>query len=119
MSQTPQFKSERRKYPRAKFQQTVMVHNVIESKSGNVFEVQGNPIVAQARDLSEGGIRLDAGSGNPQGKIFKLNFQIQKDKTVDIYSKLAWAEGSLFGLQFIVADEQIRRYIRSFVEKSK
>lgn len=110
---------ERRKYPRAKFQQSVVVRNVVESKSGNVFEVQGTPMMAQARDVSEGGIRLDVGNGNPKGKIFKLNFEIQKDKTVDVYSKLAWADGGLFGLQFIVADEQIRRYIRSFVEKSK
>ncbi len=110
---------ERRKYPRAQFHESVTVHNVVESKSGNVFEVQGNPLMAKAKDVSEGGIRLEAAQGGPQGKIFKLNFQIQKGKTVDIYSKLAWTEAGMLGLQFIVADEQIRRYIRSFVEKSK
>lgn len=119
MNQPSNSKPERRKYPRVKFQESVVVHNVMESKSGNVFEVQGNPVVAKAQDVSEGGIRLEVGNGNPLGKIFKLNFQIQKGMTVDVYSKLAWANGDQFGLQFIVADEQIRRGIRGFVEKSK
>lgn len=119
MNQPEHSKPERRKYPRVKFQESVVVHNVVESKSGNVFEVQGNPMVVKAQDVSEGGIRLEVGTGNPLGKIFKLNFQIQRDKTVDVYSRLAWADDGRFGLQFIVADEQIRRYIRGFVEKSR
>lgn len=110
---------ERRKYPRAKFLETVVVHNVVESKSGNVFEVQGSPIVVKAQDVSEGGIRLEIGDVNPPNKIFKLNFEIQKDKSVDIYSKLAWSGNGLLGLQFIVADSEIRKLIRMFVEKSK
>lgn len=119
MSQSSNSKPERRKHPRAKFQETVVIHNVIESKSGNVFEVQGNPVVAKARDVSEGGIRLDIGNAAALNKIFKLNFQVQKDKSVDVYSKLAWASEGVLGLQFIVADEEIRRMIRGFVEKSK
>ena len=119
MNQNPTSNSERRKYPRAKFQESVVVHNVVESKSGNVFEVQGNPLVVKAKDVSEGGIRLEVGNGSTLGKIFKLNFQIQKDKMVDVYSRLAWAGNGTYGLQFIVADEDIRRSIRGFVEKSK
>ena len=110
---------ERRKYPRAKFQDSVIVHNVMESKSGNLFEVQGSPIVVKAQDVSEGGIRLEIGDVNPPNKIFKLKFEIQKDKSVDIYSKLAWFNNGLLGLQFIVADSEIRKLIRMFVEKSK
>ncbi|HJT24644.1 MAG TPA: PilZ domain-containing protein [bacterium] len=119
MNKTPSSSPERRKYPRVKFQESVVVHNVVESKSGNVFEVQGNPMVVKAQDVSEGGIRLEVGDGNPLGKIFKLNFQIQKGRSVDIYSRLAWAAEGMFGLQFIVADEEIRRNIRGLVEKSK
>ena len=119
MNKSANSNPERRKYPRVKFQESVVVHNVVESKSGNVFEVQGNPLVVKAQDVSEGGIRLEVGNGPAPGKIFKLNFQIQKDKSVDVYSRLAWTIGGMFGLQFIVADEQIRRYIRGFVEKSK
>jgi hypothetical protein len=110
---------ERRKYPRAKFLESVVVHNVIESKSGNVFEVQGNPLVVKAQDVSEGGIRLEIGGSPARNKIFKLNFQVQKNKSVDVYSKQAWANNGMLGLQFIVADEEIRRMIRGFVEKSK
>lgn len=110
---------ERRKYPRATFQESVVIHNVVESKSGNVFEVQGNPLVVKARDVSEGGIQLEVGKTSVLSKIFKLNFQIQKNKPVDVYSKLAWNGNGVCGLQFIVADEEIRRMIRGFVEKSK
>lgn len=112
-------KPERRKHPRAKFQETVVIHNVVESKSGNVFEVQGTPLMAKAQDVSEGGIRLEIGNTTTLNRIFKLNFQVQKDKSVDVYSKLAWASEGILGLQFIVADEEIRRMIRGFVEKSR
>ncbi len=118
MSQSNQSKSERRKYSRAKFQETVTLHNVVESKSGNVFEVLGTPIKVKAKDVSEGGIRLEVEMSPSASKIFKLNFQLQKNKTVDVYSKLAWASEGMFGLQFIVADEEIRKIIRHYVEKS-
>jgi hypothetical protein len=96
----------------------VTLHNVVESKSGNVFEVQDRPLMVKAKDLSEGGIRVE-GSVNPsKSKIFKLNFQVAKNKVVDVYSKLAWAGEGMLGLQFIVADDEIRRIIRTYVEKS-
>ncbi len=110
---------ERRKYTRAKFQETVTIHNVIESKSGNVFEVEGKPITAKAKDVSEGGMRLEVEMSPSSSKIFKLNFQVQKNKVVDVYSKLAWAANGMFGLQFIVADEEIRQLIRHYVERSQ
>ena len=118
MSQGTHPKNERRKHTRAKFQDSVVVHKVIESKSGNVYEVQGNPLVVKALDVSEGGIRLEIGS-DPSSKILKLNFQVQKNKPMDIYSKLAWTEKGTCGLEFIVADEQIRLLIRNYVERSK
>jgi|SRR5581483_1597179 len=111
-------KNERRKHSRAKFQESVTVHNVIESKSGNVFEVAGTPVMAKAKDLSEGGIRLEVEMSPSASKIFKLNFQVQKNKVVDVYSKLAWMGEGMLGLQFIVADEEIRNIIRHYVQKS-
>lgn len=117
MSQSNSPKNERRKYSRAKFQEPVTLHNVVESKSGNVFEVQGVPLKVKAKDVSEGGIRVEVEMSPSSSKIFKLNFQIQKNKTVDVYSKLAWASEGMFGLQFIVADEEIRKIIRHYVEK--
>ena len=108
---------ERRKYPRAKFQENVTVHKVIESKSGNVFEVQGQSINAKAKDVSEGGMQLEIGKSGPAGNILKLNFQIQKNEPLDVYTKIAWEADGHCGLQFIVVDEEIRRQIKAYVDK--
>jgi hypothetical protein len=110
-------KDERRKHPRARFEDNVQIHPVIESKSGNVFEVQGNPLTLKAVDLSEGGIRLELGIPKPPSHILKLNFQVHKDKSVDVYSKLAWTSDKFLGYQFIVVDEETRKVIRDLVEK--
>jgi hypothetical protein len=118
MDQKSKSASERRKFPRKKFQEEVIVHKVVESKSGNVFEVQGTPLVAKAQDVSEGGMRLEINKPLDPTNILKLNFKISKSKNIDLYSKLAWAGDGTFGLQFIVVDSEVRRIIRSFVEKS-
>lgn len=119
MSAVSKGKNERRKHTRAKFQEEVTVHGVVESKSGNVFEVQERPVTLRAQDVSEGGIRLEIGDTVSPSKIFKLNFTLPKSKPVDVYSKLAWVEKGMCGLQFIVVDDEIRRMIRSYVEKSQ
>lgn len=110
-------KEDRRKHPRAKFEDQVQIHPVVESKSGNVFEVQGNPLIVKAFDLSEGGIRLELGIPKPPSHILKLNFRVHKDKTVDVYSKLAWVSDKYLGYKFIVEDDETRKAIRDFVEK--
>lgn len=108
---------ERRKFERAKFEETVTVHMVSESKSGNVYEVQGTPVIVRAEDLSEGGIRIGLGKSQAPSKIMKLNFQVQKNKLVDVYTKLAWEGNGSCGLQFVVLDDEIRKWIRSFIGK--
>jgi hypothetical protein len=117
MSQNSGNRPERRKYTRAKFQETVTVHEVAESKSGNVFEVQGNPITAKAQDVSEGGVRLEIGDVNSPSKIFKLNFKLPKCGSVDFYTKLAWKSEGYCGLQFIVLDDESRKLIKGYVTK--
>jgi hypothetical protein len=109
--------TERRKFSRAKFQETVTVHQVTESKSGNVYEVEGTPVTVKAQDVSEGGIRIEMGKLNPASKIMKLNFQIPKNGSVDVYTRLAWASGGQCGLQFVVLDEEIRGHIKGYVER--
>ena len=109
---------ERRKFTRAKFDETVTLHNVTESKSGNVFEVEGHPITVKAQDVSEGGIKLEFADTASPSKIYKLNFKIPKNGSVDIYSKLAWKSDGSFGLQFIVVDEEVRKHIRNYVSKA-
>ena len=118
MGQNSHKPSERRKYARAKFNETITVHNVTESKSGNVFEVQGAPIVLKAEDVSEGGIRLQIDDPASPAKIFKLNFKLPKHGSVDVYSKVAWNGDGSCGLQFIVLDEEVRKQIRGFVSKA-
>ena len=118
MSQNSNKHPERRKYARAKFQETVTVHQVAESKSGNVFEVQGNSITAKAKDVSEGGMRLEIGDVNSPTKIFKLNFKLPKNGSVDVYTKLAWKSEGFCGLQFIVLDDESRKLIKGYIGKT-
>jgi len=95
-----------------------MVHPVVESKSGNVFEVSGSPIEVKSLDVSEGGLRLELSKAVPSHKILKINFETQKNKLVDVYTKIAWVQGALCGLQFIVLDNATRQFIRTYVEKN-
>jgi c-di-GMP-binding flagellar brake protein YcgR len=110
-------KDERRKHTRVKFEEHVKIHPVQESKSGNVFEVQGNPLTVKAFDLSEGGIRLELGIPRPPSHILKVNFRVHKDRTIDVYSKLVWVSDKYLGYKFIVVDEEARKIIREVLEK--
>jgi c-di-GMP-binding flagellar brake protein YcgR len=110
--------AERRKYKRVEFKESVVVHPVLESKSGNVYEVGESSLRVKSVDVSEGGLRLLLSEPVSAGKILKVNFQSSKSKMSDIYTKIAWANGALCGLQFIVLDEPTRQFIRDYVEKS-
>jgi hypothetical protein len=110
--------SERRKHKRVEFKEAVMVHPVLESKSGNVYEVGESALAVKSLDVSEGGLRLLLSEPVAAGKILKVNFQSPKSKMSDIYTKIAWANGALCGLQFIVLDGPTRQFIRDYVEKS-
>lgn len=108
----------KRQHRRAGFKEVVKAHSVIESKSGNVFEVQGTPMIVRSRNISEGGLCLELGSEAKPRMILKLNFQVGKKREVDIYARVVWAEKNLSGLQFIVMDDAVRRVIRQLVETS-
>ena len=109
---------ERRRHSRAKFNETISVYKVVESKSGNVYEILGNPLVVKAKDLSEGGMRLQFINEDKDNKILKLSFQIPNDGKVEVCSKLVWAKDGHSGLEFIVLDEEVRRDIREYVGKA-
>lgn len=110
--------SERRKYPRAKFQETITVHRVVESKSGNVYEVQGEGVLTKAQDLSEGGIRIEALSQGSFSKILKLRIKVPKNGDIDVYTKVAWENKGHFGLQFVALEDEFRRHIKGIVQKA-
>ncbi len=111
--------NEKRKFSRIKFDGDVTIHTVMQSKSGNILEVQSTGIAAKGNDISEGGIRLEIGDTNSPTDILKINFKVQKFKTVEAYAKLAWKSGNTCGLQFIVLDDDSRGQIRSYIEKQK
>jgi c-di-GMP-binding flagellar brake protein YcgR len=115
----PDFQPEKRKHSRIKFDGDVQIHPVMQSKSGNILEVQDKTLVGKSDDLSEGGICLEVGDTNSATEILKLTFNVQKAKTVDAYAKLAWKSGSRCGLQFIVLDDDSRKQIKDFVDKKK
>jgi len=110
---------DKRKHNRIKFDGDVTIHPVMQSKSGNILEVHDKSIVAKAGDISEGGIKLELGDTNSPTDILKINFKVQKFKTVDAYAKLAWKSGNSYGLQFIVLDEDSRGQIKSYIDKQK
>jgi len=89
---------------------------VSESKSGNVFEVQGTPLVIRSHNISEGGLCLELGDDIKPQMILKLNFQVAKKKEVDVYAKVVWADKQMSGLQFIVLDDSVRKAIRQYIE---
>ncbi len=110
---------EKRKHSRIKFDGDVKIHPVMQSKSGNILEVQSKEITAKSDDLSEGGICLELGDTHAATDILKLTFNIKKEKAVDVYAKLAWKSGAKCGLQFIVLDDESRKQIKDYVEKKK
>jgi len=111
--------NEKRKFNRIKFDGDVTIHPVMQSKSGNILEVQPEGVPAKGSDISEGGIRLELGDTNSPTDILKINFKVQKFKTVDAYAKLAWKSGGTCGLQFIVLDDDSRVQIRTYIDKQK
>jgi len=110
---------DKRKHNRIKFDGDITIHPVMQSKSGNILEVQSKGISAKGGDLSEGGIRLEIGDTNSPTDILKINFKVQKFKSIDAYAKLAWKSGNSYGLQFIVLDDDSRTQIRNYVDKQK
>lgn len=109
---------EKRQHKRIRFSEAVEAHEVLESKSGNVFEVQGTPMIVRSRNISEGGLCIELGSKVKPQMILKLNFQVGKKKEVDVYAKVVWADENMSGVQFIVLDETARRMIKQIIETS-
>jgi len=107
---------DKRQHKRAHFQEPIKAHHVIESKSGNVFEVQGSPLLIRAKNISEGGLCLELGDRVKPQMILKLDFQVGPKQKVDVYAKVVWIDQELGGLQFIILDDPIRRTIRQYVE---
>jgi len=72
-------------------------------------------IQVKGRDISEGGIRLEL--GNAPTEFLRVNFNIQKYKSVDAFAKLVWKNGQTCGFQYIFLDTDSRMQIRNYVDK--
>jgi len=108
---------EKRKHHRFEFQQTVQVFPVLPSKSGNIYEVQKDPIEIQAKDISEGGVRIHAYHDLDPDSILKLNFEIAKDRPVEVFGKIIWSQERHHGVRFLLADQETRKGIKSLAQK--
>jgi len=108
--------SERRHSPRVPCQAPVTLQKVIESRSGNVFEVQGQPESAQIENLSDEGLKLKLPFGGPVGKILKLNIPVRDKEVLDVFTKVAWQGDGTCGLQFVAMGPQVRKWVRSITQ---
>ena len=109
---------EKRQFHRIGFRKTVRVFPVLPSKSGNIFEVQKDSIWSQADNISEGGLLLETEQFPKSSLILKLNFEVAKDETVEVYGKVIWVEGGRCGVRFLFADNDLRKAIRSLARKN-
>ncbi|HUO58408.1 MAG TPA: PilZ domain-containing protein [bacterium] len=108
---------EKRKHNRFEFQKPVRVFPVLPSKSGNIYEVQTESFEVQARDISEGGLRLQSQQElNPQFLV-KLNFEISKDQPVEVFGKIMWSQERHHGIRFMLVDQEMRKGIKSLARK--
>lgn len=112
---TKTHRPERQKHTRIQFDANVTIYPVTSSKSGNVLEMPAEGIQVKGRDISEGGIRLEL--GNAPTEFLRVNFNIQKYKSVDAFAKLVWKNGQTCGFQYIFLDTDSRMQIRNYVDK--
>ena len=108
---------EKRRHNRFNFQKTVKVFPVLPSKSGNIYEVQNQSLEVKAFDISEGGLRLESeGELNPNFLI-KMNFELIKDRPVEVFGRIMWSSERSHGIRFMVADHEIQHGVRALSKK--
>ena len=109
--------AEKREFNRFEFQKPVQVFPVLPSKSGNILEVDNRSLKGKVQNISEGGLRLAAPEGFPANSILKLNFEVEKDRAVEVYGKIMWSEKKTCGVRFVLTDPKIRQGIRAIGKK--
>jgi hypothetical protein len=109
---------EKRRFDRFDFQKSAQVFPVLPSKSGNIYEVQKDPIEAWVNDISEGGVRLEVVHSFASDALLKLNFELEKNKTVETYGKIVWSHDNHSGIHFMMADHRLRKDIKAIGRKN-
>jgi hypothetical protein len=108
--------NENRQYPRMDFVTEVVIQQMVES-DGNAFVIQETTVLGKALDISEGGMRMEISDTASLSQILKLNFYMEKNDLVEVYTKQVWQKGNIYGLEFIPATEVEGKKVHFFVAK--
>lgn len=108
---------EKRRHKRFKFAEEVRVFPVLPSASGNIFEVQQEPVPSKAFDISEGGMRMEWDGELSPEFLLKLNFEFSNNLPVEVYGKIVWTKTDQVGVRFMVTDAAIRHGVKSLSNK--
>ncbi len=76
------------------------------------------PIEVKARDISEGGLRLETGEIPDSQFLLKMNFEMVKDQPVEVYGKIMWSHKNHCGVRFVLTDSILRKGIRAITKKN-
>ena len=107
---------ENRKFVRFNFQKSILLFPVVYSKSGNIYEIQVEPIRVWANNIGEGGLRLE-GTPKINTKLpVKLCFEFVKDQPVEVYGRIAWTLDHHCGIRFLGPDEDLNAALRAIVD---
>jgi hypothetical protein len=98
---------EKRRYTRIPFEKPVALHQIAPSGIGKSFTILSGTILAQAKDISTGGMSLLLPGPQNLSETLKLSFSLDSDDSMEIYGRVAWKSGLLCGLEFILRDEEL------------
>ncbi len=98
---------EKRRYERHPFEGILRLQRVRESSSGPVFEVAEHCIEASARNISEGGLKVEMGDTLPADSILKVT--LAAVPPVEAYVRVVWSRDRDCGLSYLSAGPGFQR----------
>jgi len=110
-----EIKTEDRQHVRIYFENPIVIYQITQSQSGNVFMIDRIKILGKSKDISMGGIRAELANAASLSKYMKLNFELKKNGPLEIYTERIWEKAELCGLRFIQPDNNISKQISNYV----
>jgi hypothetical protein len=111
--------SDKRQHNRFEFKKPVQVFPVVPSVSGNIFEVHSQSTEMLSHNISEGGLRLETPGRIQKESLLKMNFEMSKDQSVEVYGKVMWTQDKQFGVRFILPDPELRQGLKQIQKNGK
>jgi hypothetical protein len=108
-------KIENRQHLRINFENQIIIYQITKSQTGNIFVIDGTRIFGKSKDISVGGMRMEVLSAVSLSKFSKLNFELEKNTPLEIYTERVWGNGDICGLRFIQRDEYFTKQISAYV----